>query len=201
MRSVPQSGFSWEIRPMSVFSSALRRAEPSSGLPCPIEPPTLPVPAQDRLRPHHMEVLSPILRPDMAKPEPEDSIRSPELGMRVGTQRDLELMAEDQVLEREIPARSNGSNEGASTSKSNSGIRQDSNSSDRRPVELDRLVPPFTVCRGQPTDLRHRALPGGRYSGFSRPGRATERFPTAPAPRVFRGVPGIEGEQGHHANS
>jgi hypothetical protein len=28
--------------------------------------------------------------------------------MRIGSQRDLELMAEDQVLEREIPARSVG---------------------------------------------------------------------------------------------
>ncbi len=32
--------------------------------------------------------------------------------MRVGAQRDLELMAEDQVLEREIPTRSNRSDEG-----------------------------------------------------------------------------------------
>jgi hypothetical protein len=31
--------------------------------------------------------------------------------MRVGAQRDLELMAEDQVLEGEIPTRSNGSGE------------------------------------------------------------------------------------------
>ncbi len=31
--------------------------------------------------------------------------------MRVGAQRDLELMAEDQVLEREIATRSNGSDE------------------------------------------------------------------------------------------
>ena len=31
--------------------------------------------------------------------------------MRGGAQRDLELMAEDQVLEREIPPRSNGSKE------------------------------------------------------------------------------------------
>ncbi len=32
--------------------------------------------------------------------------------MRIGSQRDLELMAEDQVLEREIPTRSNRSDEG-----------------------------------------------------------------------------------------
>ncbi len=32
--------------------------------------------------------------------------------MRIGAQGDLELMAEDQVLEREIPTRSNGSDEG-----------------------------------------------------------------------------------------
>ena len=31
--------------------------------------------------------------------------------MRLGAQRDLELIAEDQVLEREIPPRSNGSKE------------------------------------------------------------------------------------------
>jgi hypothetical protein len=31
--------------------------------------------------------------------------------MRVGAQRHLKLVAEDQVLEREIPARSNGSDE------------------------------------------------------------------------------------------
>ncbi len=87
--------------------------EPSSGLPPPIQSPTLPVPAQDRLRLHHMEVLSPILGPDMAKPDPENPIPRPEAGMRVGAQGDLEVMAEDQVLEREIPARSNGRNEGA----------------------------------------------------------------------------------------
>jgi hypothetical protein len=29
--------------------------------------------------------------------------------MQVGAQRELELLAEDQVLEREIPARANGS--------------------------------------------------------------------------------------------
>jgi hypothetical protein len=34
-----------------------------------------------------------------------------EAGMRVRAQGDLELMAEDQVLEREIPARANGSDE------------------------------------------------------------------------------------------
>ncbi len=33
--------------------------------------------------------------------------------MRVGAQRDLELVAEGEVLESDIPARSGGSNEGA----------------------------------------------------------------------------------------
>jgi hypothetical protein len=33
--------------------------------------------------------------------------------MRVAAQRDLELMAEDQALERQIPARSKGSNQRA----------------------------------------------------------------------------------------
>ncbi len=61
------------------------------------------MPAQDRLRPHHMGVLSPAPGPDMAKPDPENSIRSPEAGMRVGAQHDLELMATEQVLECENP--------------------------------------------------------------------------------------------------
>ncbi len=33
--------------------------------------------------------------------------------LRVGAQRDLELMPQDEVLERHIPARPNGSSEGA----------------------------------------------------------------------------------------
>jgi hypothetical protein len=69
------------------------------------------VPAQNRLRLHQTKVLSPTVRPEAAKADPQDSIRSPDAGMRVGAQRDLELMAEDQVLQREIPARSNGSGE------------------------------------------------------------------------------------------
>ncbi len=62
------------------------------------------MPAQDRLRPHHMEVPPPTFRLEVATPDPEDSIWSPEAGLRVGAQGDLELMAEDQVLEGEIPA-------------------------------------------------------------------------------------------------
>ena len=54
---------------------------------------------------------SPAFSPEVAKPDPEDSIRSPKVRVRVGAQCDLELMAEDQVLEREIPPRSNGSKE------------------------------------------------------------------------------------------
>jgi len=54
---------------------------------------------------------SPAARPEVAKPDPEDSIPSPEARMQVGAQRDLELMPENQVLEREIPPRSNGSKE------------------------------------------------------------------------------------------
>ncbi len=69
------------------------------------------MPAQDRLRLHQTEVLSPTLRPEAAKPDPQGSIGSPEARMRIGAQRDLELMAEDQVLEREIPTRSNRSDE------------------------------------------------------------------------------------------
>ena len=40
-----------------------------------------------------------------------------EAGMRVGAQRDLDLVAESEVLESDIPARSDGSNEGAKNQK------------------------------------------------------------------------------------
>ncbi len=69
------------------------------------------MPAQDRLRLHDPKVLPPALRPEVAEPDSEDPIRTLEAGMRVGAQRDLELMPEDQVLEREIPPRSNGGDE------------------------------------------------------------------------------------------
>ncbi len=93
------------------FGTEAGSTEPGSRPPLPIQSPALPVPAQDRLRLHDPKVLPPALRPEVAKPDPEDSIRSPEAGMRVGAQRDLELMPEDQVLERQIPAGSNGSDE------------------------------------------------------------------------------------------
>jgi hypothetical protein len=69
------------------------------------------MPAQDRLRLHDPKMLPPALRPEAAKPDPKDPIRCPEAGMRVGAQGDLKLMAEDQVLKREISARSNDSDE------------------------------------------------------------------------------------------
>ncbi len=69
------------------------------------------MPAQNCLRLHDPKVLAPTCRPETAKPDPEDPIRTIKAGMRVGAQGDLELMPEDQVLEREIPARSNGTDE------------------------------------------------------------------------------------------
>ncbi len=67
--------------------------------------------AQDRLRLHDPKVLAPTFRPEMAKPDPEDPIRTIEAGMRVGAQGDLELMTVDKLLKRQIPARANGSDE------------------------------------------------------------------------------------------
>lgn len=70
------------------------------------------MPAQDSLWLHDPKVLAPTCRPEVAKPDSEDPIRTMEAGMRVGAQGDLELMPEEQVLEREVAARSNGSNDG-----------------------------------------------------------------------------------------
>ncbi len=47
-----------------------------------------------------------------APPDPQDSIRTTKAGTRVGPQRYPDLMAEDQVLERKVPARANRSPEG-----------------------------------------------------------------------------------------
>jgi len=58
-----------------------------------------------------MEVLSQAVGPEAANPHPEDTIGTMEAGMRVGAQRHLELMAKDQVLEREIAACSDGNDE------------------------------------------------------------------------------------------
>ena len=101
--------------------------EPGSRFPRPVKSPTLPMPSQDRLRLHQTEVLSPTFRPEAAKPDPEDSIRSPEARMRIGAQGDLELVAEDQVLEGEIPRERIPATNVRSTRRSNSGIRQNSN--------------------------------------------------------------------------
>ncbi len=69
------------------------------------------MPGQDRLRLHDMEMLSPTLRPEAAKPDPEDPIRTMKTGKRVGAHCDLELMAEDQVLESKIAGRSDAGDE------------------------------------------------------------------------------------------
>ena len=87
--------------------------EPGTRLPRPIEPPPLPVPAEDCLRLHDLQVLSPGPRPHAAKPDSEDSVMTTEARRRVGAQRDLELMAEDQVLKCDIPTRPSGSKQGA----------------------------------------------------------------------------------------
>jgi hypothetical protein len=56
-------------------------------------------------------VLVPAAKPETAKPNPQNPIAGPEVGMWVGAQRDLELVAEDQVFEREMAAGSNGSHD------------------------------------------------------------------------------------------
>ncbi len=62
------------------------------------------MPAHDRLRLDQTKVRSPGSRPNAAKPNLEDSVRSTEAGTRVGAQGDLELMAEDQVVQHEVEA-------------------------------------------------------------------------------------------------
>ncbi len=70
------------------------------------------MPPEDGFRLHYMEMPSPTVRPKLAKPDPKNPIASPEAGMRVGAQRDLKLMPENKVLEREIPAQPNSGNGG-----------------------------------------------------------------------------------------
>src|SRR6266566_1815867 len=80
---------------------------PESGarLPGPIQAPTLPMPTQHCLRSDEAQMLSPASRPDTPEPHPDDSISRPQPRMRVGTQRDLKLMAKRRVLQHQITTR------------------------------------------------------------------------------------------------
>jgi hypothetical protein len=83
----------------SEFSQHVRRRGPGLparlGLPTPVDAPALWVPADNRLWPDDEEVLAPG-RPELPEPDPENAIRVPQTGSGVGSERDLELVAENQ---------------------------------------------------------------------------------------------------------
>ncbi len=93
------------------------------------------------------------------RPSREDLIGITEAGARLGAQGDLELMAEDQVLKRKIPARSTAATTVRRTRSRSLSIRQNSNLPPQAsPVELDRLLPPFRPFRWTVGQCRNTTL-------------------------------------------
>lgn len=101
------------------FSAEAGPTDLGSRRPRPIPSPALPMLAQDRLGLHHVEMLSPTLRSEAAKLDPEDPIRNMKTGMRVGAHCDLELMTENQVSRARSPRDRTLATNVRSTRKSN----------------------------------------------------------------------------------
>ncbi len=78
-----------------------RPAKMAVGAPAPVEPPSLAVPANDGLRPNQDEVRLPVEveAPDQQLDEPIPGL---EFRTRTGTERDLELVPQEQVLDEQV---------------------------------------------------------------------------------------------------
>ncbi len=62
------------------------------------------MPADSGLRSRDRQVVAPTARPQTPDPDPQDAILIADDGSRVGAQRDLKLVAEDQVLWDQVPS-------------------------------------------------------------------------------------------------
>ena len=103
MRSLPQSGFSWAMVAINSRTSTLNRGRPSCGpgAPPPIEPPTLAVPADDGLRPDEDQMPPPI-PVEPAGEHPEEPVPAVQSWAAPGSEGDLELLAQEEILEKEV---------------------------------------------------------------------------------------------------
>jgi len=68
------------------------------------------VPAENRLRSDDEEVVLPG-RPEPADPDPQNAVRAPQPGRGVGSEGDLELVAENEILQREVTPGAEGRKE------------------------------------------------------------------------------------------
>ena len=108
MRSLSQCGFSRhggdQLPDLGVQA---RPAESSARTPAAEEAPAPAVPAQDGLRPDQEQVASPVLV-QASGAEPEEFIPSSEAGPTLGAKGDLQLLAEEQILDDEAPTAADG---------------------------------------------------------------------------------------------
>ena len=112
MRSVPQCGFSRAMVAISVRTSGFKRGRPqgAAGTPAPEEAPALAMPAQHGLGADQEEVASPVPL-EAVDEKPEELVSGAEARQALVTEGDLELLAEEQVLEEEALAAAQGFDE------------------------------------------------------------------------------------------
>src|SRR6266571_8581184 len=86
------------------FCAQASPTQPTPRPPAPVQAPTPAMPADYRLRLHDPQLTSPSLRPEPPHPDPKDPIPVPQTRLWLAAQEDLELVAQDQVLERKVLA-------------------------------------------------------------------------------------------------
>src|SRR5579859_4645093 len=94
MRSVPQTEFSFDTRAIS--------SQPTARPPAPVQAPTSSMPADHRFRLHDPQLTSPSLRPEPPHPDPKDSIPVVQTRLWLAKKEHLELVSQDQILERKV---------------------------------------------------------------------------------------------------
>jgi hypothetical protein len=126
-----------------------RSAQSAAGPPAPEQAPTLAMPAQHGLGPDQEEVASPA-PVEAADDEPEELVASLEARPALGAESDLELLAEEQVLDEEALAAAESASEGGQEEAEEfDHPRQDRRSSPPPPGPA-RLLPPYKRSPGWP---------------------------------------------------
>lgn len=115
------------------------------------------MPADHRLRLHDSQLSAPSLRPEPPHPEPKDAIPVVQARFGLAAKEHLELMWQDQVLERKVLAGTTAINKDAQQRQEEAHHRRGSISGQGRQGvhDPDRLLPPFSRAAGpgQATDL------------------------------------------------
>ena len=106
------AGFSCAMVAISDRTSGFKRpSQRVVGPPAPEEAPALAVPAQHDLGADQEEVASPV-PVEVAEDEPEELITGAEAGPTLATEGDLELLAQEQILDEETLVAAEGAGEG-----------------------------------------------------------------------------------------